>query len=291
MRTEHSRIGTANGDRRQSGRDMTTGENAADAGLDHSSTDEFFAHYREYSASPERMAGFRNLRNSLLTVMNAATDKRLFDVLDVGCNAGTLSILWSELGHNVSGLDVNEPLLKLAEMRAKEAGLQIDFRLGTATNLPWENGSFDICCVPELLEHVREWEDCLDEAVRVLRPGGLLYISTSNYLCPVQQEYLLPLYSWYPARLKRHYERLAVTTRPEIANHAIYPAVNWFSYYSLRRELAKRGVRSIDRFDIAYRTKTSRPVKSVLWLIRKIPGLRFLGHVATEGTQIGGFKL
>tara|TARA_R110000787_G_scaffold8895_30_gene30698 strand:+ start:1366 stop:2241 length:876 start_codon:yes stop_codon:yes gene_type:complete len=291
MTTRHTEDSALHGNGEKSVGDVPADKPAAPGSLDHSSRDEFFAHYEEYSVSADRVKSFTNLRDSLLTVMSTSVLKSPFDILDVGCNAGTLSILWSDLGHRVSGIDVNKPLLDLADSRGKQAGHDIDFRLGTATDLPWDDGSFDICCVPELLEHVKEWEACLNEAIRVLRPGGLLYISTSSYLCPRQQEFTLPLYSWYPAPLKRHYERLAVTARPEIANHAVYPAVNWFSFYSLRRELAKRGLQSIDRFDIAYQTKASTLQKSILWAIRKMPPLRFLGHVATEGTRIVGFKL
>jgi 2-polyprenyl-6-hydroxyphenyl methylase/3-demethylubiquinone-9 3-methyltransferase len=59
----------------------------------------------------------------------------------------------------------------------------------------WPNRSMDVCLVPELLEHVREWRECLADFARVLRPGGVLVLTTNNKLCPVQQEFNLPLYS------------------------------------------------------------------------------------------------
>jgi 2-polyprenyl-3-methyl-5-hydroxy-6-metoxy-1,4-benzoquinol methylase len=98
-----------------------------------------------------------------------------------------------------------------------------------------------VCLLPELLEHVVEWMACLKETARILRPGGVLFLSTTNKLCPSQQEFSLPLYSWYPRPLKRHFEKLAVTKRPELENFARYPAVNWFSFYSLRSELSRLG--------------------------------------------------
>ena len=75
----------------------------------------------------------------------------------------------------------------------------------------------DVCLLPELLEHVADWQSCLKEAPRVLRSGGLLYLSTTNVLRPRQEEFNLPLYSWYPGPLKRYCERLAMTTRPALA--------------------------------------------------------------------------
>ena len=87
----------------------------------------------------------------------------------IGCGAGTLSRLWAELEYEVHGIDVNKPLVELAIQRAEEDGLEIDFRVGTATALPWPDESIDVCTAPELLEHVTEWDACIDEFCRVLK--------------------------------------------------------------------------------------------------------------------------
>jgi SAM-dependent methyltransferase len=148
----------------------------------------------------------------------------------------------------------------------------------------------DICMAAELLEHVAEWKVCLRAFAQVLRPGGVLFLSTSNVLCPIQHEFNVPLYSWYPAPLKRRYERLAVTTRPEVANYVKYPAVNWFSAYSLGAELSRQGFRTMDRFDLIDTDNKGGTAKFAVACIRKFPPLRFLGHVCTSGTIILGIK-
>ena len=172
------------------------------------------------------------------------------EVADIGCGAGTQALLWAELGHSVHGLDVNAPLVDVARKRAAEAGLAARFDVGTATSLPYARASMDVCLLPELLEHVPDWQACVNEAARVLKPGGVLFLSTTNALCPVQDEFNLPLYSWYPDFVKHRYERLAVTTRPEIANYAKYPAVHWFTFYELRNFLRPKGFECLDRFDM-----------------------------------------
>jgi 2-polyprenyl-6-hydroxyphenyl methylase/3-demethylubiquinone-9 3-methyltransferase len=133
-------------------------------------------------------------------------------VADIGCGAGTLSMLWAEHGHRVFGIDINAQLIKLATERSRESDIKIDFQLGTATDLPWSDESMDVCLVPELLEHVQDWERCLDEFARVIKPGGVLFLTTTNKLCPRQQEFNLLMYSWYPAFIKRYFEKLAVST-------------------------------------------------------------------------------
>ena len=140
--------------------------------------------------------------------------------------------------------------------------------------------------MPELLEHVPEWERCLEEAVRVLRPGGLLYLSTTNWLCPVQFEFHLPAYSWYPPMVKRWCERKAVTTHPEWVEHARYPAVNWFSYFSLSRWLAQRGFRTLDRFDLLAQRPLSRGARILVDAVRGNLLLRAFAHMATQGTRL-----
>ena len=257
---------------------------------DHSTHADFYEYYANESQSEATAQRFGRVKDTMLRIAADTGMPARLDVADIGCGAGTQSRAWAQSGHNVHGVDVNEPLIRLARTRAEQDGLDIRFEVGTATALPWNDCSMDICLLPELLEHVADWESCLREADRILRPGGLLYLSTTNVLCPRQQEFDLPLYSWYPAPLKRYCERLAVTTRPKIANHAKYPAVNWFSFYGLRDWLAPRGYRCLDRFDLIDTRGKGRPAEAVVGAVRKVSLLRFLGHVATPSTYLVAVK-
>jgi 2-polyprenyl-6-hydroxyphenyl methylase/3-demethylubiquinone-9 3-methyltransferase len=185
---------------------------------------------------------------------------------------------------------VNEPLLQLARKRASEAGYSIDVEVGSAVKLPWPDESMDVCLLIELLEHVADWKSCLAECQRVLKPGGILFLTTSNKLCPIQQEFDLPFYSWYPGPLKRRFERLAVTTRPELVNHAEFPAVNWFTFYGLRKMLRAGNFRCFDRFDMMDCSAKGLGSKTIVSLIRSVAVLRWFAQVATEGTTIAGVK-
>jgi len=254
--------------------------------------DRFVDYYAEQSQSPETMGRFRAIRDVVMRCRRrAGLSTGDLDVADVGCGAGTQSIMWAIEGDRVHGMDINEKLVELARERARQQGATADFRIGSATRLPWESTSMDVCLLPELLEHVTDWEPCIDEAVRVLRPGGTLYISTTNWLCPKQQEFELPMYSWYPPPLKRYYEKLAVTTRGDLVNHAKYPAVHWFSFFGLRRELLARGMSDAwDRFDIMDLDSKSGLSKAVVGAVRAIYPLRVLAHVATPYTVVVAVK-
>jgi len=266
-------------------------ERFTSASWDHSSHEQFVAYYAEKSLRPEQLQHFRSVRQAILRILRERNkDEHKYDMVDIGCNAGGQCAAWAEEGHRVHGLDINEPLLEVAKRRAKEAGHNIDYRLGTATELPWPDRSMDVCIAMELLEHVRDWQRCINEFNRILRPGGALLLTTTNTLCPRQSEFNLPAYSWYPAGLKRHFENLAVTTRPELANHAKYPAVNWFDPYSLGAELASWGFIWRDRFDLVDTAKKGILAKVLVGAIRALPPLRLLAHFCTSGTMVLGLK-
>ncbi len=253
-------------------------------GWDTSSRAEFHSYYAGLHAEETTVQRFRSLRDAILAVRGP--DAGALRVLDIGCGPGALCSVWAESGHRITGIDIAEPFIETARERAREGGLAIAYRVGSATELPFDDEAFDICCMPELLEHIVDWQRCLDEAIRVLRPGGLLYLATTNALCPVQQEFNLPLYSWYPGFLKRRFERLAMTTRPELTNYATYPAVHWFSAYGLARFFRRRGLRPLDRFDIAAARPRGALAGTILWLIRHVPGLRLMGHLFSRSCQI-----
>src|SRR5688572_27629870 len=272
------------------GSPMTKTDEATGAAWDHTTHPDFYEYYANESQSEATVQRFRSVQATVLRIAGQRGMAKRLTVADVGCGAGTQSRLWAELGHHVNGVDVNEPLIRLARKRAREQGLDIRFEVGTATALPWADASMDVCLLPELLEHVADWESCVNEAARVLRPGGLLYLSTTNVLCPKQQEFNLPFYSWYPGPLKRYCERLAVTTRPAIANYAKYPAVHWFSFYGLRDFLRPLGFSCLDRFDLIDVAGKGRLAGIVTRMVQRVGVLRFAGHVATPSTYLVGVK-
>lgn len=264
--------------------------NPKNSSWDHTTHADFFDYYVRESESEATAQRFQSVQTLMLRIAAQMDLPAQLDVADIGCGAGTQARVWAERGHRVYAIDVNEPLIQLARERAERQGAAIRFEVGTATALPWDDRTMDVCLLPQLLEHVADWQCCLNEAARVLRPGGLLYLSTTNVLCPRQEEFNLPLYSWYPRPLKRYCECVAVTTRPAIANYAKYPAVNWFSFYGLRNFLTPLGFRCLDRFDLIDPTGKGAFAKMVLAVVRWAPLLRFLGHVATEDTTVVAVK-
>ncbi|MBV5309189.1 class I SAM-dependent methyltransferase [Chromatium okenii] len=258
--------------------------------LDHGTYQEFVDYYADKSLSDASLQRMEGIVNCIKRNLKKRGISERLNVADIGCGAGVMSMMWAKEGHRVYGLDVNAALLDIAKQRASQENLNIDFCLGSATELPWEKESMDVCIAPELLEHVADWETCLREFVRILKPSGVLFVSTTNKLCPIQEEFTLPLYSWYPSLLKHRFENLARTTRPEIAGYATYPAVNWFSFYQLRQEFLKMGMDSFDRFDIMDIEQKSTYQKYIIHAVISNSILRWLGHVASSGLSMLAIK-
>lgn len=243
------------------------------------SDERFVAYYAEASETPATAARFGRIKDRVLSLLARLqpAHSRL-RVVDIGAGAGTQSIMWARDGHEVLAIDVNRALIEIARDRASKANLNIRFDVGSAVSLPYENEVADVCLLPELLEHVSEWEACLQEAVRVLKPGGLLFLSTTNYLCPKQSEFELPAYSWYPAPIKRYCERLAVTSRPQWVNYARFPAVNWFSFFGLRKQLDRMGLDAWDRFDLI----RMEPASTLARLVASVAKSNVIAHAAAH---------
>lgn len=121
------------------------------------------------SALPEKSA--TALASELLDVMGAS-------VLDVGCGAGEFTCFLAECGADMSGIDPNEGRLEKAALLAREDNYEIDFRVGVAESLTFEEDTFDIVTFSNSLHHVpfEAIPIALGEAARVLGDEGLLYV-------------------------------------------------------------------------------------------------------------------
>jgi 2-polyprenyl-6-hydroxyphenyl methylase/3-demethylubiquinone-9 3-methyltransferase len=100
-------------------------------------------------------------------------------VLDVGCGGGILSEGLAARGAMVTGIDVGEAPLSVAELHKKESGFTIDYRLTTIEELAeQEPESYDIIACMEMLEHVPDPSSIIKACSKALKPGGMIYFST-----------------------------------------------------------------------------------------------------------------
>jgi 2-polyprenyl-6-hydroxyphenyl methylase/3-demethylubiquinone-9 3-methyltransferase len=122
------------------------------------------------------------------------------DVLDIGCGGGLLTEAMAERGARVSGIDLSERALKVAQLHLYESGRSVDYRLLSAEACAQaEPARFDVVTCMELLEHVPDPQSTVSACAALLRPGGSAFFSTiarnpKAYLYAILgAEYLLKL--------------------------------------------------------------------------------------------------
>ncbi|MER5384547.1 class I SAM-dependent methyltransferase [Streptomyces sp. NPDC002688] len=114
------------------------------------------------------------VRDAWTARLRAWLPERPSDVLDVGCGTGSLSLIASERGHRVTGVDLSPPMIDLA--RAKLAGRDAAFLIGDAVAPPVGEQRFDVLLSRHVLWALPDPERVLRHWRGLLRPGGRLVL-------------------------------------------------------------------------------------------------------------------
>jgi 2-polyprenyl-6-hydroxyphenyl methylase/3-demethylubiquinone-9 3-methyltransferase len=102
-------------------------------------------------------------------------------ILDVGCGGGILSEALARLGAQVTGIDMSQPSLQVAQQHAQQQGLKIDYRYEKVEEFTRKHAAgFDVVTCMEMLEHVPEPGKIVAACAQALKPGGHAVFSTIN---------------------------------------------------------------------------------------------------------------
>ncbi|MDA8108493.1 MAG: bifunctional 2-polyprenyl-6-hydroxyphenol methylase/3-demethylubiquinol 3-O-methyltransferase UbiG [Betaproteobacteria bacterium] len=122
------------------------------------------------------------------------------NVLDVGCGGGILAEAMARLGARVTGIDLSENALRVAQLHLLESNLPVRYEMAGAEDYAQAHaGEFDVVTCMELLEHVPDPARTVEACARLAAPGARVFFSTINrnpksYLFAViGAEYLLKL--------------------------------------------------------------------------------------------------
>ncbi len=122
------------------------------------------------------------------------------NVIDVGCGGGILAESMHSKKARVTGIDLSEKALKVAELHGLESGVNIRYeKISAEAMAEREAGQFDVVTCMEMLEHVPDPAAIVRACATLVKPGGKLFFSTINrnpkaYLFAViGAEYLLQL--------------------------------------------------------------------------------------------------
>jgi ubiquinone/menaquinone biosynthesis C-methylase UbiE len=103
-------------------------------------------------------------------------------VLEVAPGPGYFAIEVARLGRfRVTGLDISRSFVQIAGENARRAGVEIGFRLGDASSMPFPEGSFDLIVCQAAFKNFSRPEGALNEIHRVLREGGTAVIQDMSH--------------------------------------------------------------------------------------------------------------
>lgn len=121
-------------------------------------------------------------------------------VLDVGCGGGILSESMAQRGAQVTGIDMADKSLQVAQLHALESGVQLEYRCVAVEALAQEAPhTFDVVTCMEMLEHVPDPASVVRACATLVKPGGHVFFSTLNrnakayLMAVVGAEYVLNL--------------------------------------------------------------------------------------------------
>jgi SAM-dependent methyltransferase len=188
--------------------------------------------------SPRQQDSSRGIE-SLLRCIGRMIDLEhgLKTVCEVGCGPKPTTLKWlKEHGFTTVGVEPIAAYVKAGcEMLADPRGVV----QGRAEQLPLPDESQRVVLLESVLEHVDSPRQAISEAYRVLAPGGVLFVYTTNRhrlvisLTGRKGEFRAPFYNFFPDILKESYVFAHLHYDPRLANYSPLPAVHWFCFSDL----------------------------------------------------------
>lgn len=170
-------------------------------------------------------------------------------VVDVACGEGYGSALLAQTARQVIGLDRSEDVIRHAHARYGERP-ELAFACASVTDMPLADASVDLIVTFETIEHIKEQEGAIRECRRVLRPDGVLVVSSPNR----------PVYS--EARNYRNEFHVRELNREELASilTPLFPQQHWYAQRLLFSSLIWSEVQTDSGFS-AYTVGGERAIK------------------------------
>jgi 2-polyprenyl-3-methyl-5-hydroxy-6-metoxy-1,4-benzoquinol methylase len=195
-------------------------------------------------------------------------------VLDVGCGEGYGPTLLAERAREVIAVDYSPEAVRHA--RECYAHANVRFEVADAMALPASLGAFDVVTCFEVIEHIEQDDALLSGISRVLRPGGLLILSTPNALVDrlfesvgAHEHYEYHINMLSPAELRRR-------AQPHFRSVTLYGQ-------SVRGNTMHAVMKGLDVLNLRHRLVRSAPLQ------RRIAA-QFMGQVEPANPQAFRFS-
>lgn len=148
-------------------------------------------------------------------------------LLDLGCGTGLTLAFLAQAFPNSIGCDIGTKEVAATKDILKHHGLKIPVIKYNGQKLPFSDNSFDIVTFIEVIEHVNNPDLVLEEIERVLKPDGILHISTANKWWPIEPHFKLPFLSYLPKKVADWY--VSICKRGDSYQNIILPSYSQFT--------------------------------------------------------------
>lgn len=175
-----------------------------------------FRAFRVEQSDPDHFYGL--LARDTVAQLSAYTPLQNALVADIGGGPGYFTEALSAAGARTLCVDCDA-----GEMTARTGVLPDSALLGSALDLPLRDGVLDVCFSSNVLEHVPSPWRMADEMVRVTRPGGVVYLSFTNWLSPWGGHETSPWHYLGGHHAARRYQRRTGNRPKNRYGESLYP--------------------------------------------------------------------
>jgi len=190
-------------------------------------------------------------------------DPKGLKILDAGSGNGGMVIAFTKAGADVIGLEISNELIDIAEKFANANNVNPEFILYDGEKMPFNDNTFDAILSISVLEHVTDPNLYLSEILRVLKPGGYLYLSFPNRLWPKETHTLLWFIHWLPYKFAERITKF-LKRNPLIANNLHF--YTYYKFYKIIIDIKKNGyIFNIKQEKGKSKNFIKNIIKKILW--------------------------
>jgi 2-polyprenyl-3-methyl-5-hydroxy-6-metoxy-1,4-benzoquinol methylase len=165
-------------------------------------------------------------------VLDAIGDIRGKSVVDLGCGEGAFTSLLVRKGAVVTGIDGEPEGIRLAKEIFVKEGLQANLVVGSVEKIDLPDASADAVTSCDVIEHLDDWTSHVAEAARILKPGGVLAVTTPYRICETPAPF--HTHEFVPSELlslaKPHFAQTSVRE-----THHLF----WYTFFCYRPKLLR----------------------------------------------------
>ncbi|NLW77298.1 MAG: class I SAM-dependent methyltransferase [Methanomicrobiales archaeon] len=217
-----------------------------------------------YSKFVQKGLSKRYEREGWQTIFSEELGTKKLKVLDVGTGPGVVALHLADLGHDVTGVDNSDGMLKEAIENCKRFKQSIEFQKGDAESLPFPDNSFDAVVSKFALWTIPHPEKALHEWYRVVKPGGKVVYIDGNWYTDLKN-------SWFRRRWSDLSKLLILITEfrnPYSHGFEDETRLNLWSSHAIRPSADLEMMKEVGFIDITAKEGLKRRVLSGTRLIK-----------------------